>query len=449
MNLRRVRCGVLFLGNRLACAVIEGSRVEAFTLDAEDATTALRAQLDARNLAPRAVALGLSRAGVTVKPIELPPVEGETRSMVRFELERHLPFPADDAPFDFVPLPPPPAGRPDGRRVLVAAADRRLVERVLGLARDAKLRPMSVTIAAHDLVGLVATERRRRVVWVHRAAGAIDLLVLAGPTLALSRSIPSADDAALADEIRMSLRLLGWPGVEAVWVSGDDAESDSCRAALGELGAPVTDPPYTPRARRHLVAVDAPDRGALQLAIAVASGRPGRPLDLLPLPLRPRRLTRAQLITTASAAATLLLGLAALAAPGYRDGRHLAAINADLARLAPEVRNVEGLLRELERKRRVLATLDGVESTALRALPALRELTEVLPNDAWLTTLALDSKGVELTGQAAAASSLIPVLENSPLLERVEFTSPVTRGREREQFRIHAAWEARARDRRP
>jgi hypothetical protein len=49
-----------------------------------------------------------------------------------------------------------------------------------------------------------------------------------------------------------------------------------------------------------------------------------------------------------------------------------------------------------------------------------------------------------MTGQAGAASNLIPLLENSPRLERVEFASPVTRGRDREQFRIRAAWEAPA-----
>src|SRR3989441_9786014 len=57
--------------------------------------------------------------------------------------------------------------------------------------------------------------------------------------------------------------------------------------------------------------------------------------------------------------------------------------------------------------------------------------------------LSFDTKGVELTGQAAQASALIPVLETSPLLERVEFASPVTRGRDKEQFRIRAAWELR------
>jgi len=103
---------------------------------------------------------------------------------------------------------------------------------------------------------------------------------------------------------------------------------------------------------------------------------------------------------------------------------------------------VEKVVQELDRKRQLLATIQSIESTGLRPLPILRELTDLLPPDAWLTMLVLDTKGVELTGQAQAAAALIPVLENSPRLERVEFSSPVTRGRDREQFRIRAAWES-------
>src|SRR5207237_6436422 len=111
--------------------------------------------------------------------------------------------------------------------------------------------------------------------------------------------------------------------------------------------------------------------------------------------------------------------------------------------MEPDVKAVDRVLRDLERKRKLLATVDGVEAAGIRPLPVLRELTEILPNDAWLTTVSLDAKGVELTGAASAASTLIPLLENSPRLERVEFASPVTRGRDsREQFRIRAAWEA-------
>jgi Tfp pilus assembly protein PilN len=125
-----------------------------------------------------------------------------------------------------------------------------------------------------------------------------------------------------------------------------------------------------------------------------------------------------------------------------REQRHLRLIDREMTRLDPQVRAVEQVLRDLERKRKLLGTIVGIETNALRPLPMLRELTDLTPTDTWLTTLSLDQKGVELTGQAAAASALIPLLENSSRLERVEFASPVTRGREKEQFRIRAAWEA-------
>ena len=101
----------------------------------------------------------------------------------------------------------------------------------------------------------------------------------------------------------------------------------------------------------------------------------------------------------------------------------------------------DALHRELEGRSQLLNTVDQLETASLKPLPVLRELTELLPSDAWLTMVSLDGKGVELTGQAAAAAALIPVLENSARLERVEFSSPVTRGRDREQFRIRAGWE--------
>ena len=90
-----------------------------------------------------------------------------------------------------------------------------------------------------------------------------------------------------------------------------------------------------------------------------------------------------------------------------------------------------------------MTTLRSFEDQGLRPLPVLQELTDTLPADAWLTNLSVDRSGLELGGFANAASQLIPLLEASPGLERVEFTSPVTKGRDREQFRLRATWERR------
>jgi Tfp pilus assembly protein PilN len=286
---------------------------------------------------------------------------------------------------------------------------------------------------------LVQPARDERVVWLHRVGDTIDLLLLRGADLLGSRSLPASDAATLAAEVRSSLAMARWRECDAVWLSGDDA--GALADPLAALGAPVMAPPYTPRARRRLDELGEGPHGATELAVAVASARGIRPLDLIPAAIKPRRLTRHQWITVGMAAAALLLSLGALLAPGVRERRHLDSINAEIGRVDPELRVVERSLRELENKRRLLATVASLETTAIRPLPVLRELTEVVPGDAWLTMLTFDGKGVELTGQASQASLLIPLLENSPKLERVEFASPVTRGRDREQFRIRAGWE--------
>src|SRR5437667_1687865 len=439
-----LRLAVVLLGDRLSGAAIQQTRVDTLVSEAENPGEALRAELDARGLAPRSVALGLARTVVAVKPIDLPPVVGEMREMVRFELDRHLPFPADDAPFDFLTLPPdgePGEPASETKRVLIAAADRRVVETAVRLAEEAKLRPVSITVAAHDLLALVKTVRRERVAWIHRCGDTADLLLLNGGTPVLSRNVPAADGAEPAPGAPRSLAVARWRACDAVWVSGDHAVTVA--NALAPLGAPVTRPPYTPRAERRLAAITEEPRGERELAVAVASGRGIRPLDLIPPALRRRRLTRSQWITVGVLAASLVLSIAALLVPGYREHRRLATLSGEIGRIDSGVRSVERIVAELERKRQLLAAVQNIEASAIRPLPLLRELTEILPGDAWLTMLSLDAKGVELTGQAAQASALIPLLENSPLLERVEFASPVTRGRDREQFRIRAAWEAR------
>ena len=445
MLLNRIRFALLLLGDRLVAAGIARGRLHCFVVEAEQPAAALRAELDARKIRPRTAAIGLARASVTVKPIELPAVAGDARNMVRFELERHVPFGADDTPFDFTLLPRvgESAGVTSGARlVLLVAADRRVVDGALRVAQETGLKAASITVAAHDLLALVTPPRRQRVVWIHRAGADVELLFLTGSTLVLSRSITAEDDAAIADEIARSLGVVRWRRCDALWRSGDvAAPSAPTWSPLTQFGVPVTDPPYTKPARRFLTTINQEARGALQLALGVAMARRGRPLDLIPDAMRARHVTRGQLVTMATATAAIALSIGALLAPGYRDQQRLKQLSTAIARLDPEVRAVERVSQELERKQKLLAMIQALEAGAIKPLPVMRELTELVPNDAWLTLLSMDANGVELTGQAASASALIPLLENSPRLERVEFASPVTRGRDKEQFRIHAKWE--------
>ena len=127
------RLGVALRDSRVAVVAITGGKVaQSFVFEAQENPAAvLKAELESRKVKVRGARVGIARQWATVKTIELPPaVGGNLAQMVAFELERHLPFSAEDASFDFTPLTAP-KGHP--LRVLVVASERRTVERALRL----------------------------------------------------------------------------------------------------------------------------------------------------------------------------------------------------------------------------------------------------------------------------------------------------------------------------
>lgn len=439
-----MRVGLALRDSTIALVALKGRRVfEAFTIEGQEHPAALlKAEIQSRRIPGRKARVGLSRSLTVVKTLKLPPaVDRGLSQMVAFELERHVPFPAEDACFDFVAMP----GARDGpTEVLMVAAERRTVDRVIRLLEEANLRPASITVAAHDLTALVGRwSRADRAAWLHRVGDEVNLLLLEGPRLRWSRSLPWAEAETLAAEIQKSLAFLRWSNLAGVWVSGDGSRALATASALAAL-APVTPPPFTPAAARAVAGLEDAESGLALLALGVALA-PRRPaLNLLPEPLRPRQLRPGQLATAASVAVAALLGLSLIFARGYQDQHYLDRLNQAIRALDPEVRAVERWSAELEKKRRLLAIVTAVEEASLKPLPLLKELTEIIPAEAWLSALTMDAKGVELTGQAAVASQLIPLLESSSRLEKVEFASPVTKAREKEQFRIRASWESLA-----
>lgn len=436
--------GLLLEDGRLTVVAFGGTNrfVHFVVDDAEDPARALDAELRARKLFERRIRVGVDRRSVVVKALELPQASGgDLGKMVAFELERHVPFPPEEARYSWIELPSAADGP---RRLLVAAGGRRAVERPLALLAGAKRRPAAITVACHELSELLPRVLPARLaVWAHCHGTSTDLLLLIGRTVLMSRSVTVSDTEALAREIQRSLWVVGWNHCDAVWISGDDA---AARIAAPELAAavdaPVSSPPYAPGPGALVAQLPEENCGAAQLALGVALA-PRRPaLDLLPSELRPWTVSRAQLVRAGTLSVTVLLGVAFAFAHVGKTERYLGRLSAEIRRLEADANAVDALAAERARSRRMLAGLESVRRGTLPVLLVLRELTEALPESAWLQNLSIDPEGVELVGQADAASQLIPVLEASRWLERVEFTSPVTKLQGKEQFRIRAAWEA-------
>lgn len=443
-----MRIGLFLDNGRLTAIVVRArNRLDHFTIEAaEDPARALVAEFQARELTGRGIRLGLDRRLAVVKTIELPSTAGgDLGEMVGFELERHVPFPPEDMRFDWTELPNTAEGR---RRALVVACEHPVVDRLLKLVADSKRRPLALTVACHDLLTLLPRRLpANRAVWAHRHDGRADLLFLDGRTLLTSRSVAANDADELAREIRHSFPLVHWSGCDALWLSGDDTSRDLPSRNFAGL-APVSEPPYSPAARALVAALPVENLGTALLALGVAMGSRRPRLNLLPSALRPRTLSRAQVVTVVTAAIVGLLGVTLLLSQNYQKERYLDRLSLEIRHLDPEVKAVEQLSAQLRQKTQLLATLQSVQREGIRALPLLRELTDLLPHDAWIQSLSMDTQGVEIAGQASAASQLIPLLENSSGLAQVEFTSPVTKAQDKDQFRLKAAWKGQS-DRAP
>ncbi|EGJ48566.1 PilN domain-containing protein [Desulfocurvibacter africanus] len=174
---------------------------------------------------------------------------------------------------------------------------------------------------------------------------------------------------------------------------------------------------------------------------------PGRALADFPyqIGLVPESVLRRRRISFwVQAAALLLVLLAVLSIPLA----HLAGLNAKLDRLDAMITEISATTDELTRMRteneRIVTELRRLASAQGNApVPAevLRELTEILPPDVWLTTLVMDRERVELRGTAASATTVIEQVEASPLFKEARFDSPVTKRGDKELFKVLAGLE--------
>ena len=68
----------------------------------------------------------------------------------------------------------------------------------------------------------------------------------------------------------------------------------------------------------------------------------------------------------------------------------------------------------------------------------LKELTEVMPESAWLYTFHFSDARLRIRGEAESATAVLESLENSPLFEKVQYDSPVQKTGSRDRFQIVA-----------
>ena len=128
----------------------------------------------------------------------------------------------------------------------------------------------------------------------------------------------------------------------------------------------------------------------------------------------------------------LVWGCAALATvavtlPLVQQSLALSAVQGRIAALRPAVARVEAVRREMAAS---TTGSDVISAETLRLgspLQALATVTDVLPDDTYLTDFAMHQRKLTLNGQSGAATRLIGALSADPGLRNPAFIAPVTR----------------------
>jgi Tfp pilus assembly protein PilN len=415
---------------------------------------ALKAENDARERALRqailsllphfnpardAIYLCVPQEQAIVQQVFLPlAAQDNLRQVLEYEIERQLPFKSEDIYFDYLPV----GQRGEKLCVYVFATPKRNLAGLLSMLESFGIEPdgveTTVTALANYLLfstgdgggnsALVAGHRSH---WEMVAVNSEEGGWKTGAKLLATHQFPLQDWAQGTGKaiLQESLR-----EVKKIYRCGDLSGFNGAVAAaedlvaLGaprlEIGRPIANPEALP-------AIGAALRGIRESSI-------GGNFLTADAPDRGRRRALSPLNT-------VLLGLLALALIVWgvsfpvKDELRLRQLQSENQKLEPSVdalRREENQLVQLQKEATYLSDFEQRRGEVLRILD---ELSKIVPANAYFSNLRYRTGVLEIQGSAENASTLIPLLERSPLLENVNFNAPSNRGRDnRETFSLKA-----------
>ena len=141
--------------DRVAHAALESGIVrDGEVVDTEALASALRTIFKENRGFGKRVRIGVANQKIVVRVLELPYLENhnELEAAVRFQAQDQIPMPLDQAVIDFQPLEV--VDGPDGRRqrLVLVAARKDMVARVLDAVRRAGLRPEGLDVSAFAMI---------------------------------------------------------------------------------------------------------------------------------------------------------------------------------------------------------------------------------------------------------------------------------------------------------
>lgn len=249
----RLNRGVITLENVVVCPTPPDTLDKSQILDPVMLGQAIKQLLLTNKIATRKVILSLrGQSSVVVRPIDLPRMtRKELAETMKFEVERHVPFAANEVIMDYAPLVAPEEvpDTEENMKVLLAVAQEELVNAYIKVLKSAKLKPVAFDVEILSAIRALVDIRQdegsydETVAMVNIGASATDISIVHQGNLVFNRSVPIAGDAltsAIAEQMGRS-----FDEAEELKIEHGKVFLDP---AVGELPAPETAPESAPAA---------------------------------------------------------------------------------------------------------------------------------------------------------------------------------------------------------
>jgi type IV pilus assembly protein PilM len=225
-------------------ALAPGAVHDGEVLDVEVLAGALR-ELFSEHKLPKRVRLGVANQRIVMRFIELPPLTDakEIASAVKFQAQDHIPMPLEQAVLEHQVLGQVETPEGQRTRVLVVAARRDMIDRLLEATRAAGLSPQGVDLSAFAMIRALHRAGSTDPVMYVNVGGITNLAVAEGTSCTFTRAIPYGTES-IAGELAQRRGLTtehahGWmthvgltDPVEII--EGDEAIVAEARAVLSD-----------------------------------------------------------------------------------------------------------------------------------------------------------------------------------------------------------------------
>ena len=184
------------------------------------------------------------------------------------------------------------------------------------------------------------------------------------------------------------------------------------------------------------------------LAAIPSYGLALRPLESNPykFDLSPKSLSRKK---NTPASRTMALGLAVvflMIAVGMSkvvvDQRTLSSLDQQLAELKLQAEALSQVDQEYQSLEKYTEILNEIDIQSPLKLPILKTLSQILPEDTWLSRISIKHNKVEIQGYSESASKLLPLVENSNFFKNTAFDGSIIKTRKGEKFSLRSQMRA-------